>query len=484
MWFGNARLAIREPWKSDFVRFSLATRGEETMRFEKELRLGLTRAQQLLPRRGLVARGALAVEGADARSAAAVCARTMASRLENLWKESRTAGHGPIDVIDLFSGCGGMSAGFAAANALGPFFKLVAAADIDPVANRTYEANLGVRPHAADVSQLARDERRLQDWIRRTDRRPSHPLVFIGCAPCQGFSSHRNSNGLRDPRNSLVIDFARIARSLKPDVVIMENVPEILTEAYWGVLQAARETLVGSGYRVHVSVHNMAGFGLPQERFRALVVAMRRPFTPVLDFLTRDRFRTVRQAIGWLPAVGAGQVHPEDAMHYSAGHAESTLRTIRAVAKDGGNRPANVGPECLRRIARRQGRGAYEDVYGRLRWDRPAITITAYARNPASGRFVHPEQDRGLTVREAALLQGFPPDYWFAGSLDQRFRQIGNAVPPRFSAYLALHVLGELLRAPRAESAIDYDRGIVRPVGKSFSRLIPALKAGTRVAVA
>lgn len=110
-------------------------------------------------------------------------------------------------------------------------------------------------------------------------------------------------------------------------------------------------------------------------------------------------------------------------------------------------------------------------------WDRPAITITAYARNPASGRYVHPEQHRGLSVREAALLQSFPDDYQFAGSLDERFRQIGNAVPPAFAAHLASHVLRELHSEEPLES---FDEGITKPVGPSFSRLIPALKAGHR----
>lgn len=168
-------------------------------------------------------------------------------------------------------------------------------------------------------------------------------------------------------------------------------------------------------------------------------------------------------------------------MHYSAGHSRSTINTIRQVPKDGGSRPPHAGPECLRRAAKRNGRAVYEDVYGRLSWDRPAITVTAYARNPASGRFVHPEQDRGLTVREAALLQGFPSDYWFSGSLDQRFRQIGNAVPPAFAAFLATHLLGELMAEPLHVSS--FDPGISEPVGPSFSRLIPALKAGHRAGV-
>ena len=136
-----------------------------------------------------------------------------------------------------------------------------------------------------------------------------------------------------------------------------------------------------------------------------------------------------------------------------------------------------MGPECLRRAAARNGRAVYEDVYGRLCWDKPAITITASARNPASGRFVHPEQDRGLTAREAALLQGFPRNYWFAGSFDDRFRQIGNAVPPIFSACIAVFILDAML--DRKETG-PFFPGITKSLGPSFSRLIAAMKAGYR----
>ena len=144
--------------------------------------------------------------------------------------------------------------------------------------------------------------------------------------------------------------------------------------------------------------------------------------------------------ISHLPAVDAGERCASDSMHFTAKHQESTVDTIRAVPRDGGNRPDGVGPACLTRVREKQGRGGYDDVYGRLSWDKPAITITAYSRNPASGRFVHPFQDRGLSIREAALLQGFPPDYQFKGSLDDAFRQIGNAVPPAFAACLGMHV--------------------------------------------
>jgi DNA (cytosine-5)-methyltransferase 1 len=403
-------------------------------------------------------------------------ARAAALNLDRFWNAAKSAPSGPVDVIDMFCGCGGMSAGFRAVNGAVPAYRLAAAVDVEPVANRTYEANLGLAPAQVDVAALARRPKMLEAVL--ASRRPGAPLVLIGCAPCQGFSSHRNKAGDKDPRNSLFVDFARIASSLRPDAVVMENVPELLTEQYWPLVAAAREVLESSGYYVHLMVHNVAEFGVPQERFRALMLAMRKPFAVPRGFLERGNFRTVREAIRALPPVSAGERDPSDEQHFSAGHKASTLATIRAVPKDGGSRPENVGPECLRRAAEKTGRAAYEDVYGRLFWDRPAITITAYARNPASGRFVHPAQDRGLTIREAALLQAFPSTYSFEGSLDDRFRQIGNAVPAGFASYLAAHVLGELLAPSVAEA--DFDRGITQAVGPSFSRLIPALKAGHR----
>lgn len=418
----------------------------------------------------------LGIGGDEVRNAARRLAEAAASDLDELWSRARNVPDGPIDVIDMFSGCGGMSAGFRGLNGAVGAYRLAAAVDIDDVANRTYKANFGLTPAAFDIAKVARG-RKLFGEIQRA-RRPKVPLVLIGCAPCQGFSSHRNKAGIKDARNSLFGDFARIAARLRPDAVVVENVPELLTDQYWPFLTEARSRLEQNGYYVHLAIHNMAEFGLPQERFRALMVAMPRPFRAPEGFLSRDEFRTVRHAIGELPRVKAGDRHPSDQMHYSAGHKRSTIETIKAVPKDGGRRPEHVGPECLRRAAKKNGRAVFEDVYGRLFWDRAAITITAYARNPASGRYVHPEQDRGLTVREAALLQGFPRDYWFAGSLDQRFREIGNAVPPTFAVFLAAHLLGELLARPVAPK--EFDPGIREPVGPSFSRLIPALKAGHR----
>lgn len=412
------------------------------------------------------------------RFGAARAAAAGALNIEKSWKRSPKR-EGPVDVIDLFSGCGGLSSGFRAANGLVPAYRPALAIDIDEVSNRTYESNLGLSPVNIDVAVLAREKKKWEQLVSTSRRREGHPLVLVGCAPCQGFSSHRNSWGQSDERNSLFLDFAKIVRREQPDAVVAENVPEILAEKYWPYVQQARRILESDGYFVHIGIHNLAEYGLPQERFRAVLIAMRKPFLAPEGFLGRPRFRTVRDAIGKLPPVRAGERSLKDPLHYSAGHKESTLEVIRAVPRNGGSRPPHMGPQCLTRIHDRQGRSGYDDVYGRLRWDKPAITITAYARNPASGRFVHPEQDRGLSIREAALLQGFPSSYWFSGTLDERFRQIGNAVPPIFAAYLALYLLGELF-GPKI-SPQHFNRGILNPVGTSFSRLIPALKNGASI---
>lgn len=400
----------------------------------------------------------------------------IALEIDDFWGKSKEVDDGPIDVIDVFSGCGGMSTGFRAVNGALSAFRLALAIDVDQTANETYAKNLSLQPTLADVGMLAQKPvqfRRLVSSVRQSE---DSPLVLIGCAPCQGFSSHRNDRGASDRRNSLFEDFARLAVTVNPDAVVVENVPELLTNRYWPVVSRAARTFRRAGYAVYVGVHNMAEYGVPQERFRAVLLAMRTPFVPPRGFLSRDRFRTVRSAVSGLPEIRPGEKHPSDPMHYTARHRDSTIAVLRAVPKDGGSRPADVGPPCLTRIAARQGKPGYEDVYGRLAWDRPAVTITNYARNPASGRFAHPEQDRGLSVREAALLQAFPSSYSFAGSLDPSFRQIGNAVPPAFAAYLACAMLGELLdQAPDTR-----EPGVTAPLGSSFSRLIPSLKAGSR----
>lgn len=398
------------------------------------------------------------------------------------WSPAKTTtaiAESPFQLVDFFCGSGGMSLGFSALSRIAPFFRMIGGCDINPDAARTYTHNFDVPVAETDIRELASDKRALRRFL--ADMKgydPKVPLVVIGCAPCQGFSSHRKKEWDReDGRNTLVSDFAKVATSLKPVCLVMENVPELLSVKYWSHFEAARDILRDSGYVVRQAIYNAASFGVPQERFRAVVIAMRRDFLlPDPIFEPKD-YRTVRQAIGHLPSVDPGKADPLDKMHRSAGHRPETIDVIRAVPKNGGNRPPGVGPKCLDRV---QG---YYDVYGRLFWDSPAITITHYARNPASGRYVHPEQDRGLTMREAALLQSFPTGFEFTGAFDAVFKQIGEAVPPGLACGVASNVLVELLSLPPDEQEKRASiPAITKPVSSSYSSVIAGIKTRRRAA--
>jgi len=388
-------------------------------------------------------------------------------------KTKKTITERPYQLLDFFCGSGGMSLGFSALSGIAPFFRIIGGCDINPDAARTYSQNFGVPVAETDIRELASDKRALRRFLSGTNGYDSDtPLVVIGCAPCQGFSSHRKKVwDQEDGRNTLVSDFAKVATILKPVCVVMENVPELLSVKYWNNFESARDILRNAGYVVRQAIYNAASFGVPQERFRAVVIAMRHDFLlPEPIFGPKD-YRTVRQAIGHLPMVEPGKEHPLDKMHRSAGHRPETIDVIRAVPKNGGSRPPGVGPKCLDRV-----RGYY-DVYGRLFWDSPAITITHYARNPASGRYVHPEQDRGLTMREAALLQSFPAGFEFTGTFDAVFKQIGEAVPPGLACGVAANVVVELLSPPPDEREKHASiPAITKPVSSSYSSVIAGIK--------
>lgn len=381
------------------------------------------------------------------------------------WESCKDSIPTTYDFVDFFSGCGGMSYGFHTIGKSTQALRGVGAFDIDPHANTSYERNFDIRPSDLNLADATGDEIRAVMTKNRRDM--SNPLIVIGCAPCQGFSSHRKKDPRKDERNSLVARFADIAVDLEPEVIIMENVPDLLTHKHWHHYDAFRQTLEAAGYNITASVVNMATYGVPQKRFRTIVIAAK-SFIPTIPpaLFDASTFKTVRDAIGELPPLDShGGSWPDDPMHVTSKHRKATVEILRQVPKNGGSRPSGVGPNCLDKVA------GFYDVYGRLPWDKPSITITARCRTPSCGRFAHPEQDRGLSVREAALLQGFPPDFVFEGPFDDKFKQVGNAVPPIFSTYLAAHVLSMLAGRNRAHEP----QGIREPQYRSYSSLIAHL---------
>ena len=275
--------------------------------------------------------------------------------------------------------------------------------------------------------------------------------------------------------------FAHIILKLRPEIVVMENVPEMLAVKHWRHFEDWHLRLTQAGYHIRSTVYNLAQFGVPQERFRVLAVASR--IWPKFDLPapthTPDQYVTVRQAIAHLPPLKAGGADPTDPMHLTSRHRKETVALIRMIPPDGGSRrslPPGVGPSCLQRV------DGFRDVYGRLAWDNSAVAITARCRTPSCGRYTHPEQHRGLSVREAALLQGFPSDYYFEGPFDDKYKQIGNAVSPIFARAIAEHLDSEWsLDHSRVSEKQTASGDITGPFLKSFSSSIASLKRRERL---
>ena len=380
-----------------------------------------------------------------------------------------------IGVLDLFCGCGGASLGFLQANAAHADVSIIAGIDSDPHACATYERMIGAPALQLDIVDLASSSQ-LLDRLKQSWKLDQYDkVILIGCSPCQGFAAHRMQVSGRDERRNLFIALCKVVTYLRPDGVFIENVPDLLSRRHWQYFCRGKKMLEGAGYHLGGRVYNFATLGLPQERFRMVILAAHSTLAMPEPILAPTDFATVRQAIGHLPRLKSGEQDACDPMHVTSKHRNSTLKILRRIPKDGGSRPKGVGPACLDRV--RETSGGYTDVYGRLAWSRPALTITARCRTPSCGRFTHPEQDRGLSVREAALLQGFPSDVVFEGPFDDKFKQIGNAVPPVVAQFFATHLISALTRRDSGISRRKTESdNLAKPFGHGFAIKINAIK--------
>jgi DNA (cytosine-5)-methyltransferase 1 len=360
-------------------------------------------------------------------------------------------------VVDFFCGCGGLGFAFANTRQSHFAFEVLAGIDIDTVALRTFERNVRAPGINANVRDIADDPQTLSALIPNFDSREHRPLVFLGCAPCQGFSAHRKKDPRDDPRNSLLVAFAKISAFYRPDVVVMENVPEILTGRYTEYFRVASDTLEKAGYALTMDVLDLSLFGIPQRRRRAIVIgALDRPIALPKPILTADSVLTVRDAISHLKAVTSGGVDEDDPWHRAPDHIPRILERIKKTPANGGDRRSLSADEQLgcHSALDSGGTPGFTDVYGRLRWDTPSVTITAKSSTPSCGRFLHPEQHRNITVREAAILQGFPQSFVFEGPHVHQYRQIGEAVPPLFGRFLANQILDRFVSSESFPTAL------------------------------
>ena len=262
--------------------------------------------------------------------------------------------------------------------------------------------------------------------------------LLAGCPPCQGFSAlrtKRRQSAVDDARNDLILEFLRLAREARPQFVLMENVPGLAHDDLFRQFAGGLEAI---GYRVASGVLNSADFGTPQRRRRLVLIAARGVQPRLMPGGAAPR--TVRDAIGGLAAT-AGQ--SGDPLHdHGERRAARVQSVIESIPRDGGSRAdlgADAQLECHRQAAAR-GDGWWRDSYGRMAWNGPAPTITGGCVNPGKGRFLHPDEDRAITIREALLLQGFPPGFRLSLRRGKyaAAELAGNAIPPPFVKAQAL----------------------------------------------
>lgn len=334
---------------------------------------------------------------------------------------SLTAG---IRAVDLFCGVGGLTNGLAAGGV-----DVCAGYDLDPACRFPYETNNDASFHQRDVMELDAAS------ISRHFQQGSVSLL-AGCAPCQPFSTYSRSGRSRTRKDDwrLVATFGRLVEQVQPDLVTMENVAQVKDHK---VFERFLDSL--RGYSIDWSIIECADVGVPQSRRRLVLIASK--LGPIQ--LNADRppqRRNVWEAIGHLPRLAAGETDGRDRLHTSSKLSARNLSRIRA------SRPGGTWrdwPDALRADCHRKATGlTYPSVYGRMEWEKPAPTITTQCFGYGNGRFGHPEQDRAISLREAAMLQTFPRNYAFLDEGEPvRFnhlgRLIGNAVPVRLGEFIA-----------------------------------------------
>lgn len=326
-----------------------------------------------------------------------------------------------IYAIDLFCGAGGLTEGLKQAG-----FTVIGAIEKETIVAEAYRLNHPeVHLWNKDIQGLTGKE------ICNTLKIKKGELdLLAGCPPCQGFSGMRTKNGacsVEDDRNNLVFEMMRLIEELMPRAVMMENVPGLAKDSRMIEVLAQLKKL---GYYIDdetVQVHNISKYGVPQRRKRMILMT---GFNKKIPFAEPDKeAKHVRHILEKIQPPGTGN----DPLHdYPVNRTERIEEMISLIPKNGGSRsdlPKKYWLPCHLRYPK-----GFKDVYGRMKWDSVSPTITGGCINPSKGRFLHPEENRAITLREALLLQTFPKDYKFPANIarDRIALMIGNALPPSY----------------------------------------------------
>ena len=326
-------------------------------------------------------------------------------------------------VIDLFCGIGGLTHGL-----INEGFNVLAGIDNDPMCKYGYEYNNHTKFINADLLDInAGDILRIFGDVTNTIS------VLVGCAPCQPFSK-LNLKNVSDKQLEPLEKFADLIAEIKPSIVSMENVPGLQNTKKYPVFKYFLNTLEECGYKYSYKIVSVSEYGIPQTRRRLVLLASLLGEIKLIPPTHKGNPRTVRDTIGELEAIEQGEVSIHDPLHRARGLSELNLKRIKATPKDGGNSDSWNDELILECHKKASGKTYKRSVYGRMKWDEPAPTITTQCVGIGNGRFGHPEQDRAISLREAALLQTFPDNYVFNNPKEPIYinrvaKFIGNAVP-------------------------------------------------------
>lgn len=329
-------------------------------------------------------------------------------------------------IVDLFCGIGGLTHGL-----INEGFDVVAGVDFDKTCRYAYSANNNANFIYKDVTLLTPDE--LNSLYPKNKRK-----ILVGCAPCQPFSifNYKNNNNAErqagDSKWRLLYSFADLIEATQPEIVSMENVPQLTTFNGGKVFYDFVKRLEDNDYKVSFGIFNAQDYGVPQRRKRLILLASKHCRFELIPPTHKDNYVTVQKAIGHLPKIEDGVHSDNDYLHYSRKLTDLSKKRIKATPEGGGWQDWNE--ELLLECHKKKGGQMYRSVYGRMSWNDVAPTMTTYCIGLNNGRFGHPEQDRAISLREAAILQSFPENYALIDpnttfNMQILARQIGNAVP-------------------------------------------------------
>ena len=330
-----------------------------------------------------------------------------------------------IKVVDLFCGIGGLTHGLVLEG-----FNVVAGVDNDESCKYAFEKNNRSKFIHKDIAKFSSTE--LKGLYE-----DSPIKILIGCAPCQPFSSlnkNKSAYRTRDHQWEPLYKFIKLIKEVRPDIVSMENVSDLANEKKYPIFGKFVQTLKSQGYNVFYKTVDVSLYGVPQRRKRLVLLAsLLGTISLVPETHNQDNLVTVRDVIAGLPRLRDGQIDSKDPFHRASKLSDLNKKRIKATPKNGGNAKSwnkRLIPDCYKR---KSGYTFMSSVYGRMRWDDPAPTMTTHCVNLGTGRYGHPTQNRAISLREAAIFQTFPKYYRFSKtqeiSITRISKQIGNAVP-------------------------------------------------------